>query len=59
MVPVTRLLTMAMMGVICFALVFSLVSQRHNAVLAGIIVALFVAYLGVNAVLWRRFRPRA
>lgn len=59
MLPVTRLLTMAMMGVICLALVFSLVSQRHNALLAGTIVALFIAYLGVNVVLWRRFRPRA
>jgi hypothetical protein len=50
---------MAMMGVICFALLLPLALQRHNALLAIAIVAMFALYLGVNVVAWRRLKPRA
>lgn len=57
-VPITRLFTIAMAGVVCFVLIVPLALQRHNVMLAAGISALFVAYLVTNVVLWRRTRPR-
>ncbi|MBV8491388.1 MAG: hypothetical protein JO199_12755 [Candidatus Eremiobacteraeota bacterium] len=58
-VPVSRIITMLMMGVICFALIVPLALQRHNTGLAVVAGALFAAYLVVNVLLWKRMRPRA
>jgi amino acid transporter len=59
MVPVTRIVTLVMSGVICFALLVPLAVERHNALLAIVIVAIFALYLGANVLLWLRLRPRA
>jgi amino acid transporter len=59
MIPFTRILTVLMFGVLCFALIVPLALQRHNMVIAiGISVA-FVLYLIANIVLWQRMKPRA
>jgi hypothetical protein len=54
--PVLRLTTIAMFGVICFALIVPLALQRHQPVVAGVITAVFVLYLVANIVLWRMKR---
>jgi len=59
MVPVTRLLTIAMAAVLCFALLLPLALARHNAALAVLVVGLFAAYACVNVLLWRRLNRRA
>ena len=58
-VPVSRIVTMLMAGVVCFGLIVPLALQRHNVGLAIGVGAVFVAYLAVNVVLWTRMRPRA
>jgi hypothetical protein len=58
-VPITRLFTIAMAAVVCFALIVPLALQRHNTALAVGISALFIVYLAVNVVLWQRTKPRA
>jgi hypothetical protein len=59
MVPVTRVLTIAMAAVLCFALLLPLALARHNIVFAVLVVALFAAYAAVNVLLWRRLNRRA
>ena len=59
MVPVTRIVTMLMMAVICFALLLPLAMERHNPLLAAAIVTIFVLYLGANVLVWLRMRRRA
>ena len=59
MVPVTRILTIAMAGVLCFALLLPLALARHNTVLAALVVAVFTGYAVVNVLLWRRLNRRA
>lgn len=59
MVPLTRILTIAMAAVVCFALLLPLALARHNAMLAVFVVAVFVAYLVVNVLLWQRTSRRA
>ena len=59
MVPLTRILTIAMAGVVCFALLLPLALARHNAMLAALVVIVFVAYLIVNVLLWQRTNRRA
>ena len=58
-VPFSRIVTIAMAAVLCFALLVPMALARHNAVLAIVVVVVFVAYLVVNVVLWQRMRPRA
>ncbi len=58
MIPFTRIMTVVMFGVICFALIVPLAVQRHNMVIAVGISIAFVLYLIANIVLWRRM-PRA
>ena len=55
-VPLSRLFTIAMAGVVCFGLIVPLALSRHNTVLAATVGGLFVAYLVVNVLLWRRMR---
>jgi hypothetical protein len=58
-VPISRLLTIAMAGVVCFLLLIPMALSRHHVTLAYFIGAVYVAYLAVNVVLWQRMRPRA
>ncbi len=57
-VPFSRIVTLAMAAVLCFALLVPMALARHNAVLAIVIGIVFVAYLVANVVLWQRMRPR-
>jgi hypothetical protein len=59
MVPITRVLTIAMAAVLCFALLLPLALARHNTAFAVLVVALFAAYAAVNVLLWRRLNRRA
>ncbi|MGB8519302.1 MAG: hypothetical protein WCD38_03985 [Candidatus Tumulicola sp.] len=59
MFPVTRMLTVAMAGVVCFALLIPLALSRHNAALATFLIAIFAAYAIANVVLWIRLKRRA
>lgn len=59
MLPLTRIVTLAMAAVICFALLLPAALARHNAALAASIVAIFGAYASVNILLWRRLKRRA
>jgi len=55
-VPISRMFTAAMAGVICFGLIVPLALSRHNTVLAGAVAGFYIAYLAVNVVLWKRMR---
>ena len=55
-VPISRIFTAAMAGVVCFGLIVPLALSRHNTVLAGTVAGLYVAYLAVNVLLWKRMR---
>jgi hypothetical protein len=59
MVPFTRILTVLMFAVLCFALIVPMALQRHNVMLAGGISIIFVFYLIANVILWRRMKPPA
>jgi hypothetical protein len=58
-IPITRIVTIVMFAVVCFALIVPMALQRHNTGLAIGISALFIAYLIVQVVFWRRMNPRA
>jgi amino acid transporter len=51
---IARIITMTMFGAICFALLIPLAVQRHQIALAAVVLALFVVYLIINAIAWRR-----
>lgn len=59
MIPFTRIITVAMFGVLCFLLIVPMAVQHHNLFLAVGISVVFVLYLIVNIVLWRRMKPPA
>ena len=56
--PISRVVTLLMSAVLCFAVLVPLALQRHNAILAGAVVAVFVAYCIANVLLWLRLKPR-
>jgi hypothetical protein len=58
-VPVTRVVTLAMGGVLAFLLLVPMALQRHNTALAAGIGIVYIIYLIANVVLWQRMRPRA
>ncbi len=59
MIPFTRLITIAMFGVLCFVLIVPMALSQHKTALAVGISVLFVAYLIVNLWLWRKsIRPK-
>lgn len=58
-VPFTRVITVAMAGVVCFALLVPMALQRHNTPLAVGVGVAFIAYAIANVLLWQRMRPRA
>ena len=57
-VPFSRIISLLMAAVLCFALLVPLALARHNAALAIVVSASFFAYLVANVVLWQRMRPR-
>jgi hypothetical protein len=58
-VPVSRIIAIAMAGVLCFGILVPLSLARHNVGLAIFIAVVFIAYLAANVLLWQRMRPRA
>lgn len=58
-VPLSRVVTILMAGVVCFGLIVPLALQRHNTSLAIAVGAVYAAYLVINVLLWKRMRPRA
>jgi amino acid transporter len=51
---IARIITMTMFGAICFVLLVPLAVQRHQLPFAVVVVALFVVYVVINAIAWRR-----
>jgi hypothetical protein len=58
-IPITRVVTMVMAGVVCFALLLPLALARHDVLLAVALIVIFVAYAGINVLLWLRMTRRA
>ena len=56
---VSRIVAVAMGGVLCFALIVPMALQRHNLALALGVSAFYIAYVIANAILWQRMRRRA
>ncbi|HEY1868221.1 MAG TPA: hypothetical protein VGG70_07960 [Candidatus Cybelea sp.] len=55
-VPVSRIIAVAMAGVLCFVLLVPMSLARHNVALAVFIAVVFFGYLIANIVLWQRMR---
>jgi membrane protein DedA with SNARE-associated domain len=53
--PISRIIALLMAGVLC-AMLATMALARHIAALAIFIVAVFLAYLAGNIVLWQRMR---
>lgn len=58
-VPISRFFTVLMAGVVCFGLIVPLAIVRHDTTLARVIIALYVAYVAFNVLLWIWQRKRA
>ena len=58
-IPFTRIMTVLMAAVICFAVLIPLALQRHNTTLAITLGVVYVLYLGANVLLWQRMKPRS
>jgi hypothetical protein len=56
--PLTRIVTLLMAAVLCFALLVPMSLATHHAALAVFVVVVFFAYLTANIVLWQRTRNR-
>jgi amino acid transporter len=56
---VSRIVAIAMAGVLCFAFLVPMALQRHNTLLAIVVSAVYVAYAAANAILWQRMKRRA
>jgi hypothetical protein len=57
--PISRIVAIAMAGVLCLALLVPMSLARHNVPLAVFIVVLYLGYVVANVLLWQRMRPRA
>ncbi len=58
-VPFSRIITLAMAAVLCFALLVPMSLRRHMPALAVAIGVVFIAYLIANVAMWQRIRrPR-
>lgn len=55
-VPFSRIIAVAMAGVLCFLLLVPMALARHYVALAVFIAVVFLAYLAGNIVLWQRMR---
>lgn len=58
MIPFTRIITILMAGVICFGLIVPLGFHAHNAAIVIGLPILFILYVIVNVVLWRRMKQQ-
>ena len=58
-VPISRLFTVFMAGVVCFGLIVPLAMMRHDMTLARVVIALYVAYVAFNVLTWLWQRKRA
>jgi len=56
MIPISRIVSLSMAGVLCFGLLVPMSLARHLPGLAVFIGVLFVAYVAANIVLWQRTR---
>ncbi|MBV8196901.1 MAG: hypothetical protein JO263_02090 [Candidatus Eremiobacteraeota bacterium] len=56
-VPLSRLFTLAMAAVLCFALLVPMSLSRHRPAVAVAVGVVFIAYLIANVATWRRMRP--
>ncbi|MGR4063862.1 MAG: hypothetical protein ACLQPV_00265 [Vulcanimicrobiaceae bacterium] len=54
MIPLTRIVAIAMGGVLCFGVLVPLALAHGRVALAAGVCAVFVAYAIANVVLWRR-----
>jgi amino acid transporter len=52
----SRVIALAMAGVVCFGVIVPLALRRHDTALAYGIGALFLVYAVVNVVLWLRYQ---
>ena len=59
LIPFTRIVAVAMSGVLCFGVILPLALHRHNPLLAVFVTVVFIAYLVANIVLYMRMRKRA
>lgn len=59
MLPLSRIVSLLMAGVLCFGILLPMALARHVVALGVFIVVVFVAYLVANIVLWLRTRPHA
>lgn len=58
-VPISRIITMAMAGVVCFGLIVPLALSRRDYALERIVIAVYVVYVVVNVAVWLWARKRA
>ncbi|MBV8725472.1 MAG: hypothetical protein JO078_03680 [Candidatus Eremiobacteraeota bacterium] len=56
-VPLSRLFTLAMAAVLCFALLVPMSLRVHKPALAIAVAIVFIAYLIANVATWQRMRP--
>ena len=52
----SRVLSVAMAGVVCFGVILPLALRRHDNLLGAGVVIIFAIYLIVNATLWLRMK---
>ena len=57
-VPVSRILTILMAGVLCFGMLVPLALRSHAVPLAVAVGAVFLLYLVANVALWQRMKRR-
>jgi protein-S-isoprenylcysteine O-methyltransferase Ste14 len=58
-VPLSRIFTVVMAGVVCFGLIVPLAIMRHDFALERLIVGIYVVYLIANVAVWLWQRRRA
>lgn len=58
LVGVTRLLAVAMAGVLCFGIIVPLAWSRHAALIAIGAGVVYLLYAVANVLAWNRLRPR-
>jgi amino acid transporter len=59
MIAFSRVMMTVLFAGICFLLIVPLALQRHNTGVAIAVVAVFVAYLVANIVIWQRVKHRS
>ena len=59
MIPITRIITIAMTAVLCFGVIVPLAVHAHNVFLAVAIPIVYILYLVANVLLWKRLTGKA